>query len=82
MLHLKISKMTGTNPTDVFHYVDMDVASDDLKSFISKTKRSGSPRNVLQIMSAITRAVRFVHDHGIIVRDLQPSRGMVLRLRS
>jgi serine/threonine protein kinase len=65
-----------------FYYVDMELASYDLKAFISRHQGSDSPTNLLKAMREIVLGVQFVHQKGIVIRDLHPGRGLSSSARS
>lgn len=56
-----------------YYYLDMELCTMDLQKFIQGRTFRGET-NIWKIMSQIAGAVQFVHDRGIVIRDLKPSR--------
>ena len=74
--HLVEIKGKGKLSKPVIHYIDMEPCSLDLEGFIRREEPFEGVDNIWKIIMQIASAVNFVHDCGIIVRDLKPSRSI------
>jgi serine/threonine protein kinase len=68
---LKMDELKGKGAH--YYYLDMELCTMDLQKFIQGRTFRGET-NIWKIMSQIAGAVQFVHDRGIVIRDLKPSR--------
>lgn len=69
-------------PVDTkYYFLDMELCSVDLQKFLNTTNFRGES-NIWKIMLQIASGVEFVHKKGIVVRDLKPSRGILVLLYS
>ena len=57
-----------------YYYIDMELCETDLSAFI-KTPSFKGESNIWKIMGQIASGVYFVHQRGLVIRDLKPSRG-------
>ena len=71
---LKMDELKGKGAH--YYYLDMELCTMDLQKFIQGRTFWGET-NIWKIMSQIATAVQFVHDRGIVIRDLKPSRSIL-----
>jgi len=71
----KMDVLRSRDPLEVtFYFVDMELCAIDLQKFLQIPTFTGES-NIWKIMFQIASGVQFVHDKGLVVRDLRPSRG-------
>jgi serine/threonine protein kinase len=74
---IQMNRLPTENLNAVYYYADMELCTMDLKKFLQIPQFSGES-NIWQIMYQIAKGVEFVHSHGLVIRDLKPSRGTYL----
>lgn len=72
---LRIDRLYGSRGT-LYYFMDMELCRMDLQMFIN-TPDPDVESNIWKIMLQIASGVKFVHEHGLVIRDLVPSRGIV-----
>jgi serine/threonine protein kinase len=73
---LKMGVLHSPGPVKAtYYYIDMELCTMDLEKFIQSPKTFKGESNIWKIMFQIASGVQFIHDRGVVIRDLKPSRG-------